>query len=285
MGRTTIAWCDFTFNIWWGCFKVSPGCTNCYAATFDRRVHGVDTDHWERTGSRRFMTDAYWMQPLKWNAAAKAAGVRYRVFCGSMCDWAEKHPNPEINRQMDAYRGRLFELIRMTPHLDWLLLTKRPENAAEYLPWMVASNDNREVMPWHNVWLGTTAENQEYADARIPLLLKSRAVVHFLSLEPLLGPINLVYHFADMACKASDAWVIAGAESGHHARPCEVEWLRSIRDQCTEAEVAFFLKQAVWEQPITVSIGSFTKGKGYGGDMVEMPYLDGKQHIAFPRAA
>lgn len=297
MGETSISWTNFTFNTWWGCFKISPGCANCYAASFDRRVHGKGTDHWERTGSRWFQSDEYWQQPLKWDAKAARAGVRKRVFCGSMCDWAEQHPNPEIHRQMDAYRGRLFELIQRTQHLDWLLLTKRPEHVVEYLPWV-----RRCDAPWPNVWIGTTVEDQEHADLRVPVLLEIAAAVHFLSCEPLLGPVDLTrirhssVHGFDALAGVTNypvpsprhnrvTWVIAGAESGHRARACDVAWLRALRDQCAGTDTAFFLKQAVWRQPITIGIGSRTKGKGHNhGAIVELPYLDGVQHAALPEA-
>jgi protein gp37 len=271
---TSISWCHHTFNLWWGCWKISPGCCNCYAATFDRRVHGKNTDHWDRTGSRRFMSADYWNEPLKWNRAAQLAGERRRVFCGSMCDWAEIHPDPETNRQMDAYRGRLFELVRQTPHLDWLLLTKRTENVADFLPW---------IEPWPNVWIGTTVEDQGHAAQRLPVLLDIDAIVHFVSAEPLLGELDL----SSWMPRGSDdhpgiEWLIAGAESGHRARRCDASWLRSLRDQCEHYGVPFFLKQAVWQAPITINLGSRIKGRGYEGAMVEMPYLDGRQHLAVP---
>lgn len=306
MGRdTSISWCHHTFNCWWGCWKISPGCQHCYAATLDRRVHGKGTDHWDRTGSRRFMSDEYWEQPLKWNESAKQRGVRERVFCGSMCDWAERHPDPEINALMNAARLRLFALIQATPHLDWLLLTKRIENVADLLPWAV-SDPLRPSTPWHNVWIGTTAEDQEHADKRIPLLLEIPAVVHWLSLEPLLGAIDLtrvrrtsVHDFDALRGTANYPvpsvlshgnrvrWVIAGAESGgKKVRYCDVAWLRSLRDQCRDAGTSFFLKQAAWIPPITIHIGSRTKGVGHGGaPIVELPYLDGEQHAEVPEVA
>jgi protein gp37 len=152
--------------------------------------------------------------------------------------------------------------------------------------------------PWPNVWIGTTCEDQEHADQRIPILLKIRARIRWLSLEPLLGPIELT-KIRQSSALCTDAlaglytypvpiqyervhWVVAGAESGHHARPCQADWLRAIREDCIAAGTAFFLKQAVWAQPITMNIGSRTKGKGFGGAMVEMPYLDGKQHLEWP---
>ncbi len=295
MGKTSIAWCDYTFNIWWGCFKISPGCKNCYAATFDRRVHGKDTEFWDAAGPRRFFGDEYWAKPIAWNAKAARDGVRYRVFVGSMCDWAEKHPDAETDRVMAAFRIRLFDLIRRTPHLDWLLLSKRIENVKALLPWTDADK------PWPNVWVMTTVEDQEHADRRVPILLEINAVVRGLSCEPLLGPIDLrrIGQFRGEPLSALEEvvgyierrkidWVIAGAESGPRARPCNLEWLRFLRDQCREAGTRFLLKQAheTWnldtENPtITANIGSHRKGK----TLIEMPYLDGHQHLEFPGVA
>jgi protein gp37 len=255
------------------------------------------------------MSEEYWQRPLAWDRAAAARGVRERVFCGSMCDWLEQHPNPEINRQMDAYRGRLFDLIRRTPNLDWLLLSKRIEHAARYLPWY--ANGEQVADPWHNVWLGTTAEDQDHADRRIPYLLSLAARVHWLSLEPLLGPIDLhriripeeprVLHFSALQHQHDDCygaservvdWVIAGAESGHHARPCHTAWLRALRDQVRGAGRKYFLKQAVetWtneteDQSIVPGISSRRKGRGYGGTMVELPELDGQQYAEVPEVS
>lgn len=255
------------------------------------------------------MSEEYWQQPLEWDRKAAKRGVRERVFCGSMCDWLEQHPNPETQRQMNAYRGRLFELIRRTPNLDWLLLSKRIEHAPKYLPWY--ANGEQVADPWHNVWLGTTVEDQDHADERIPILLSIAAVVHWLSCEPLLGPVDLHairipgdergLHFSALQHQHDDAygytervvdWVIAGAESGHHARACDVAWLRKLRDQVRIAGRKFFLKQAVetWtneteDQSIVPGIGSRRKGKGFGGTMVELPELDGQQYAEVPEVA
>lgn len=274
MARTTISWCDFTFNPWWGCFKISAGCTNCYAATFDRRVHGRDSEHWARDGVRRWMSEDYWKHPLEWNKAARLMGVRRRVFVGSMCDWAEEHPDPAINLVMNAARERLFQLIPKCEWLDFLLLTKRIDNAVRHLPWCRGDGS----APWPNVWLGTTVENQEMADVRIPILSTTPAVVRFLSCEPLLGLIDKI----DLS---KIHWLIAGAESGPKARECDPEWIRELRDRCKTDGVKFFLKQAVWKPPFTMGMGSRTKSRGFGGSMVELPYLDGVQHTEVPNAA
>src|SRR5689334_16021242 len=128
--KTKIGWTHHTFNAWWGCHKVSPACKHCYAESFSKRTgHAV----WGANAPRRFFGDAHWREPLKWNAAAEKAGERRRVFCGSMMDVFEWHDEP-TNEQMNAARARLWELIESTPWLDWLLLTKRPENASSVLP-------------------------------------------------------------------------------------------------------------------------------------------------------
>ncbi|MEK6684271.1 MAG: DUF5131 family protein, partial [Nitrospirota bacterium] len=174
MGQTTgIAWTDHTFNPWWGCEKVSEGCRNCYAATFDKRVGG---DHWGKGKGWRTFGDKHWNDPVRWNKAAEKAGVRRKVFCASMADIFQAGAPV-------GDRVRLFSLIKETPWLDWQLLTKRPELMAGYLPWGWGAG-------WPNVWLGTSVENQETADERIPFLLQTPAAVRFVSYEPALGPVS-----------------------------------------------------------------------------------------------
>jgi protein gp37 len=262
---TTIAWCDHTFNPWWGCVKVSPGCTNCYAASMDKRIGG---DHWGERAARRFFGGGHWSEPLRWNAEAKRTGQRHRVFCASMADVFEDRDD------LIPHRDRLWSLIKSCDALDWLLLTKRPENIARFVPWTA-----RGTTPWRNVWLGTTAENQEYADLRIPILLATPAIVHFISAEPLVGPLTLKQPWIDAGLN----WVIAGAESGARRRTAKVEWLQSLRDQCHAFGVAYFLKQAAiadGARLITIGDGSVSK---FGGQIIELPYLEGVQHTDAPR--
>ena len=268
---SAIAWTDHTFNPWWGCVKVSPACTNCYAATFDHRLGG---DHWGPRSERKFFGDKHWNEPRRWNKAAEKAGKRMRVFCASMADVFEDRP------EIVEHRARLFALIAETPWLDWLLLTKRPENLAKMLPPVRTAN----------IWLGTTVENQEYADVRIPLLLAAPAAVHFLSVEPQLGQIDVTnwLHVRPMSKhRAPIDWVIAGCESGHGARPQNVDWFRSLRDQCASAGVAFFLKQATEELSHSTSCAVHAIAAGEGswrkaGGVIKLPYLDGVQYAAFP---
>jgi protein gp37 len=259
--QTAIEWTDHTFNPWWGCQRVSPGCQHCYAEALARRW-GLALWGPAHATPRRTFGDAYWAQPLRWEARAARAGVRRKVFCASMADVFEAIPD------LAGERARLWRLIEQTPHLDWLLLTKRPENIATLVPaaWL--------DRPLPNVWYGTSVESQEYAAQRIPHLLAVPAVVRFLSCEPLLGPVDLTTipmrlghrhepgcvnaltgewwpAMGDAAAEAtgraidhpSIGWVIAGGESGPGYREVRPEWARALRDQCRAAGVAFFWKQ------------------------------------------
>lgn len=223
MGKdTAIAWTDHTFNPWWGCTKVSPGCQHCYAETLAARFAA---GMWGPTGRRRVMSEHYWHDPIRWHRAAVKAGRRARVFCASMADVFEDNP------QVAAARARLFALVEVTPALDWLLLTKRPQNILRLLPpaWQAA--------PPPNVWYGTSVEDERRAAERIPALLAVPGSVRFLSCEPLLGPVNLAPYLAGLH------WVITGGESGPQARPADLAWFRTIRDACLGAGVAYFHKQ------------------------------------------
>lgn len=225
--KTGIAWTDHTFNPWWGCLKVSPGCKNCYAETLSSR-YGHDVWGPVATTQRRTFGAKHWADPLAWNHAALAAGERRRVFSGSMCDVFEDHPTA------NAQRPLLWDLIRDTTSLDWQLLTKRPENIAAMLPadWGAG---------YPNVWLGTSVEDQERAIERIPVLLKIPAAVRFLSCEPLIGPVDLS-GFYELGVPNVD-WVIVGGESGANRRPMELAWLERIVTQCRITTTAVFVKQ------------------------------------------
>jgi protein gp37 len=229
---SSIEWTHHTFNPWWGCTKVSPGCKQCYAEAFSRRL---GKDIWGARAERQFFSDEHWQQPIKWNAEAHKARVRRRVFCASMADVFEKRAD------LTPLRERLWRLIRDTPSLDWLLLTKRPEHVKELVPWGDA---------WPaNIWAGVTCENQRWANKRIPLLIKLPTVVRFLSCEPLLGPLDLRTWIKD---DGQIHWVITGGESGHKARPMNPDWARSLRDQCNERGVPFHFKQwGHWGPPST----------------------------------
>lgn len=245
--QTAIAWTDHTFNPWWGCVKVSAACDNCYAeATAKLRGHAV----WGKDAPRRFLSDHYWNDPLRWNRKAEAAGVRERVFCASMADVFE--PNDKVV----AERHRLFRMIEATPWLDWQLLTKRPEQINRLAPerWL---DDG-----WPpNIWLGTTVEDQDAANLRIQRLLAvhGHPAVLFLSMEPLLGSVLLGRALrcpmdtdGDGNCPAhrdgcpTIGWVIVGGESGNGSnnfRALDLDHARALRDECAAAGVPFFFKQ------------------------------------------
>lgn len=249
--NSAIEWTDHTFNPWIGCTKVSEGCKHCYAETLmDKRYGRVK---WGPQGTRIRTSAANWRKPLAWNKQAEKEGRRFRVFCASLADVFEIHPSQDL----DEWRHDLFMLIQKTPHLDWLLLTKRPENIMPYLMhgWGTDLPDN--------VWIGTSVENQEQADKRIQELCRIPATVRFLSMEPLIEEVNLLSWLVlpDQSDKAEWClmyygtsqpidWVIVGGESGHGKRPFNPDWARAIRDQCAAAGVPFFMKQWDKIQPI-----------------------------------
>jgi protein gp37 len=236
---TGIFWCDHTFNPWWGCNEVSEGCENCYARVWTNFTRGAG--YWGPPGkSDRFVTGSKnWNDPVKWNRKAAnndrkwnkswqpsvRGGQRRLVFCSSMADIFEFNPS------MDLVRERLWTLIEQTLYIDWLLLTKRPMNIKRMLPaeWL--------VRPRPNVWLGTSVELQKWAELRIEALLEVPAVVHFISAEPLLGPLNLTRWMPRIN------WVITGGESGPKRRAFDIDWVRDIDRQCQGFGVAHFFKQ------------------------------------------
>jgi protein gp37 len=220
---TAIEWTDETFNPWWGCTKVSPGCANCYAATFAQRGVGIKGGpvDWGRGTSRRRTSEDVWNAPFGWNQRAEKQGKRLKVFAASMADIFDEEVDPR-------WRNDFWELVRQCPNLDFQVLTKRPQNITDMLP---ADWGNG----WRNVWLGTSVEDQTRADERIPILSRIPAVVRFLSVEPLLGPVKL-----DLS---NIQWVICGGESGRGARPLEEAWVISVRDQCLARKTPFFFKQ------------------------------------------
>jgi len=223
--NSKIEWTHHTFNPWHGCVKISDGCKHCYAETLS---HRWGNDFWGVDKDRKSMSASYWQQPFKWNDDAKKDGERRRVFCASMADAFEDR------RDLDHWRRKLWDMIEVTTHLDWLLLTKRPQNIGRLIDQRWLEN------PRSNVWLGTTCEDINQAYRRVYDLLRVPARVRFLSCEPLLGPIDFKW---DKSMRIGIDWVIAGGESGHGARPMNPVWARSLRDQCIEADVAFHFKQ------------------------------------------
>lgn len=285
---TGIEWCDSTFNPWIGCTKVSPACDDCYAArSTPARTLGVE---WGAGQPRRRTSDSTWALPTRWNArrfmqcedcgwrgeasapvigcgrcgSIELSDTRRRVFCASLADVFD-------NEVPTAWRVDLLRLIEATPNLDWLLLTKRVGNVERMLD--EAAQHMPEVLRWPlpNVWLGATVVNQAEADRDVPKLLAVPARVRFLSVEPMLGPIdlssirlrlrgesyvqsNVLAHKSTLdrgAARAAIDWVICGGESGPNARAMHPDWARSLRDQCAAAGVPFLFKQwGEWRPPL-----------------------------------
>lgn len=260
--NSAISWTHHTFNPWWGCTRVSPGCQHCYAEAFAKRT-GTG---WGPSAERRFFGRKHWNEPLRWEREAEEAGERRRVFCASMADVFEDRP------ELASPRRALFEMIeQQTPHLDWLLLTKRPENILRTVP-----SGWRKGFPG-NVWAGTTAEDQAHYDLRWQRLRQIPAVVRFISYEPALGPLDLrvpgvfnadipagfglwsperqheaIATAARALLIARDElpeWVIGGGESGPRRRPCEVSWFDDLARQCSAAGIPFFMKQDSGQYP------------------------------------
>lgn len=232
--KTTIEWTDATFNPWWGCTRISPGCDNCYAARDALRFF-PEAVLWD-TKTRRVFGDKHWAVPLAWNARAEKAGKRMRVFCASMADVFDNSPGLEEERE------KLWPLIRQTPWLDWQILTKRVGNVARMVPtsWL-------GWWPPH-VWLGISVVDQVEADRDIPKLLELPVRIRWLSCEPLLGPVSVGPYLTRRHIFGFDVlpgieWVVAGGESGTHARPMHPDWARHIRNQCNAARVPFLFKQ------------------------------------------
>ena len=256
--QTKIEWATHTFNPWEGCTKVSPGCAHCYA---EARNHRFGMDNWGKGKPRRRTSAATWRNPMKWQREADSirrannfiTAERPRVF-PSLCDWLDDEVPVE-------WLADFLKLIHDTPDLDWLLLTKRPELFDRRLQDAINQCERMSQLeirlrlwahggePPRNVWIGVSVEDQKRADERIPELLEIPTAVRFLSVEPLLGPIDL-----GQAAQARPPefgiyshgwwdWVIIGGESGPGARPCNVEWIRDLVRQCKVAEVPCFVKQ------------------------------------------
>ena len=300
--ETGIEWCDSTFNPWIGCTKISPACDNCYAErSTPARTLGVA---WGSGEPRRRTSAANWELPGRWQRQAaefKAQhGRRRRVFCASLADVFD-------NEVDSAWRDELMGLIVDTPDLDWLLLTKRIGNVAT----MIKADAWRHL---GNVWLGITVVNQSEVDRDVPKLLRVPAARRFLSVEPMLGPINLGFEGPcdharrscdDVGCWRALSWVICGGESGQQARPIHPDWARSLRNQCAEADVPFFFKQwGEWigadqaQCPAGPPASRWMWGDGaafrYGEPAGQLPLLcragkkvagallDGREHKAWP---
>lgn len=240
MGVTRIQWTatpladgtledGYSWNPWWGCTKVSPGCANCYAERESARHKGAG---WGRGEPRPVASDNVWSEPFRWNKRCKKDGIRRRVFCASMCDVLDQEmPIP--------WRALAMEVIRACTSLDWLVLTKRHEHLAE-----IPTGVDGRALP--HVWQGVSVENARTVRDRVPALLHSLAAVRFLSVEPLLEPV-----YAELRPFIRELdWIILGGESGHNARPCSAAWFAPIVEDCLKWGVPVFVKQmgTFWSQ-------------------------------------
>jgi protein gp37 len=231
--NSAIEWTDHTFNPWEGCQKVGPGCDHCYAETRNARFGGGTAPNWGPGAPRRRTSAANWRKPIRWNSDAPtfyaAHGRHQRVFCASLADVFDNAVDPQ-------WRADLFSVIERTPNLMWLLLTKRIGNVIDMVP-----DTWRGGFPG-NVWQGITVVNQAEFDRDLARLWSLPARVRFLSIEPMLGLINMRgIRFEQVIC---------GGESGPGARPMHPDWARSLRDQCAAADVPFLFKQ--WGEWIEV---------------------------------
>lgn len=278
---TKIEWATHTFNPWVGCTKVSPACDHCYAERWANRCGMVK---WGAHESRVRTSVSNWKQPLKWNRKAQieqsawdgfkksnpgltdeqliADGFikpkRPRVFCASLADVFD-------NAVPNEWRADLFALIAATPNLYWLLLTKRIGNAENMLLHAIGDSFYPH---YENVWLGITVCNQAEADRDIPKLLKIPATKRFLSVEPMLGEIDLS-EFTDKNRVGGIDWVICGGESGSKdSRPMQKAWVRYLFQQCCNAGVPFFFKQ--WGDFAPDDDGNMQRvGKARAGRMLD----------------
>lgn len=234
MGKnSSISWTDHSWNPWQGCRKISEGCKNCYMFR-DKKRYGQDGSYIHRSSLKTVNNPLTWPKPAK-------------IF---VCSWSDF-----FIEEADEWRNTAYDIMKEARWHTYILLTKRPERILDNIP------DYWQEWP-KNVWLGITAENQDRLNERYKTLDKIPAYVRFLSLEPLLGPINILmpeliklmnnidFDFntekiwesvnTDVTCIN---WVIVGAESGSNARPCKIEWVRNIVEQCKAINIPVFIKQ------------------------------------------
>lgn len=209
---TAISWTDATWNPWYGCTKVSPGCAHCYMFR-EQRQYGRDPEVVTRSKTK-------FNDPLRWEEPRL-------IFT---CSWSDF-----FHEAADEWRDEAWEIIRQTPQHTYQVLTKRPERILSHLP---------KGWPFPNVWMGVSAENQRWHDARWGILREIPAAVRFLSCEPLLAPIDFQSEWWERLDEfVWPDWVIVGGESGPKRRPMDLGWARSIRDQCVTAGIPFHFKQ------------------------------------------
>lgn len=253
MQNSTIEWTDNTFNPWEGCTKVAPECANCYAAARNR--HWGGGKNWGPGAPRRHTSAANWELPAKWNLKAMSAGRRQRVFCASLADFFDH----EVDKL--GWRDDVWQIIRETPYLDWLILTKRPELIADRLPldW---------GMGYSNVWLGTTVGCQDSL-FRLKALLHVPASIHFLSAEPLLEYVDVKPTVRESPFNLD--WMIMGGESGSGARVCEIGWIQQMLADCDLMSIKPFVKQLGRSPSLQGKVLNLKDKKG--GNIREWPSL------------
>lgn len=224
--KTAISWTERTWNPWQGCTKVSPGCAHCYMFR-DKERFGQDPTVVVRSSPPTFRL------PLRWKEPAL-------VFTCSWSDW--------FHEGADVWRGEAWDIVKRSPHLTFQILTKRPERIADHLPTDWGKG-------YQNVWLGTSVENQRWT-SRIPILLDVPAAVHWISAEPLLGPLDLQKVYGDAMDETHGVpvlsrlnWVVVGGESGAEHRPMNLDWARKVRDDCVKWGVGFHFKQVGGVRP------------------------------------
>jgi len=211
MGKNSkINWTNHTWNPWQGCRKVSEGCTYCYM-------------YRDKTRFRQDPTDIVRSKDATFNMPFRVK--KYALVF--VCSWSDF-----FIEQADEWRSEAWDIIKACPHLDFQLLTKRPENIVDRLPADWGSGG------YPNVWLGVTAENQEMANARIPVLLEIPNICHFISIEPMLSSVNL-----NPFDRQKIDWVIVGGESGNKFRPMDPNWALGVLQQCQQKGIPFFMKQ------------------------------------------
>lgn len=267
--QTNIEWCDATFNGWLGCARVHAGCLHCFAE--EAQVNRYKRVIWGPKGTRSRTADDYWKQPKKWNKKAIKEGVRLKVFMASQSDFFEDWNGPILNNKnfrgwigsndeyawfppretfshikpltMNDLRRDAYKIIGETWNLDWLVLTKRPENIQAMAIGQAGRPQNwpGRSMRRNNVWYGVSVSDQSTADDFISRHLNNTGLgrLLFVSVEPILGPIDLRPYLGPGKIE----WVIVGGESGDEFRTCPTQCYVDIVDQCVRADVPVFVKQ------------------------------------------
>lgn len=232
---TKIPWCTETLNPFFGCTKVSPGCNSCYAEVMAKRLKGMGQSNY-----REVIENGHWSGDFNYDPDVMVKAYKWKkprmIFVNSMSDTFHEY----FSRQWIL---QIMNVVAMNPQHTFLILTKRAERMYGYFEGLEISS------PLPNLWLGVTVENQEQANERVPYLLATPAAKRFVSVEPMLGKIDLInvwdHHYRLFSLKQLGFidWVICGGESGPKARPMHPEWVRFLQIQCKVASTPFFFKQ------------------------------------------